>query len=331
MRNKTKAQMRKQIREEIRSNVSAGVRKESLMKEVLILTDYEWFIVNTNALWQLDKQRNGRMNQIRSAISEKIIAKSSYYPEIQKRRLQENKLKNNKEALKKHKKETAKIIKKALKEQGWLDKPLTKKEREQSWKSITEERDIKLERDIPYHSLDIAKAELEKKLREFLETQPIYMNWLKYIRGIDILTSAKLLRIVKDIERFATPSALWHYFGLHVVDGKAPKLTHGKQATYSPRNRALAYLIAQNQKMQRGPFRPYYDNYKERDSKNHSDYRKFYLDSRAMRYCAKMFLLEFWIASYQAKGLEPPTKPYSARYHPNEPFFEPLVPYPQPY
>jgi len=123
---------------------------------------------------------------------------------------------------------------------------------------------------------------------------------------MSILLSAKLLSIIGNIERFGVPSSLWHYAGLHVVNGKAPKRRRGQEATWNPKLKSLAWLIAKGQVMSRGPFRKYYDEYKRRDTLKHPDYRKFYLNTRAYRYCAKMFLLEFWIASYQALGLEPP-------------------------
>lgn len=296
--------VKKQLRREVRDELKRVGNPEELIPE-LTLDDKETFMLKTSQLWYLDKMTVALVNQTRSSIVEKLVKDSPLYPEILSMRRDQNE----------DKKETKKLEKKAMEEQGFTEEMVTK------------QRDQILAMDRSYHALDIAKNELKKDLEPYLEEQSIYVNWLKPIRGIDVLVSAKLLRLVGDIRRFKTPSSLWHYFGLHVVDGKAPKRKRGEQATWNPKAKSLGYLIAKGQVMSRGPFRkPYYDDYKEEDTEKHPDLRKFHLNSRALRYCAKMFLLEFWLASYRAKGLEPPSKPYSSRYHPNEDF-KPIVPY----
>lgn len=305
---------KKEIRKEIRRKLKDRSTDKDVIPQLKTMSEKDFFMLNTNNLWRLDKAKNGVMNATRSSIQESIIRDSTLYSEIQRRRKQENTIKE-KEKLSKAKKETAKLIKKALAEQGWTEAEVTKK------------RDEELEIDVVYHAFDIAKQILGGKLKVYLETLPIYTNWLEPLRGMSILLSSKLLRIVNDIERFEKPSSLWHYFGLHVDEnGKAPKMRHGQQCTWNPIARALTYQIAESLVKSNSPLREYYDNYKKRDTQNHPDYAKFYLDSRAKRYLAKMFLLEFWLASYRAKGLEPPSKPYSSRYHPDEPF-QPKFPY----
>lgn len=314
MRNEMKRQMRKEIREELRSTT------KGLVKELLPFTDAEWFMLSVNSLWYIDRQRTARVNQVRSAIVEKIVRESSLYSKILAMRRDQ----------KIDKKQTAKIIKKALEEQGWTEE------------MVTEERDRKLDMDMVYHAFDIAKAELAKKLEPYLETLPIYNNWLEDIDGISVLSASKLLRLVGDITRFSKPSSLWHYAGLHVVNDKAPKPVHGKPVTWNPKLRALLLGIMGDNFIKQGNiYRQVYDKRTAKTKRVHPEWwhlspngTKLTTPNKhpkhghkdAVRVMIKRFLLEFWIASYQAKGLQPPRKPYSAKFHPNEEF-QPLVPY----
>ncbi|GAG16560.1 unnamed protein product, partial [marine sediment metagenome] len=60
----------------------------------------------------------------------------------------------------------------------------------------------------------------------YVEQEPIY-KWLDNIKGISTLNSANLLQYFGYCEKAKHCSSLWKYAGLHVVDGKAPKLSKG--------------------------------------------------------------------------------------------------------
>lgn len=313
--------MRKEIREELNIRSDA---KGKLVKG-LRMSDEDFFILHANQLWYLDKMRMALVNQTRSAIVESIIKDSSFYSKIVQMRRNQTVNKKN----------TAKLIKKALAEQ--LKIPIKEVEGE-----ITTMRDNLLDQDKVYHAFDITKDELAKKLKPYLETQPIYINWLNQIKGIDVLSASKLLRLVGDITRFSTPSALWHYAGLHVVKGRAPKPKHGQAVTWNPKLRALLLgIMGENFIKQNNIYRKVYDNRASLTKRTkpqiwhlNPNGTKLTTPNKhpkhghkdAIRVMMKRFLLEFWIASYQAKGLQPPTQPYSSRFHPNQPF-KPIFPY----
>lgn len=65
--------------------------------------------------------------------------------------------------------------------------------------------------------------------------------------------------------------SLWHYLGLHVVDGRSPRKAKGKQADWNPRGRTAVLMpggIAEQIVRQRVPrYRDIYDQTKERLSK----------------------------------------------------------------
>jgi len=55
---------------------------------------------------------------------------------------------------------------------------------------------------------------IKKELENFLQTQPIYAEWLIHIGGIGPILAAGLIAWIRDSKRFATISKLWAYAGL---------------------------------------------------------------------------------------------------------------------
>lgn len=280
------------------------------------------FKQNVRNLKAIQETRTKIGNGIYGTLKESLIKDSPLYPKIMEMR-------RNKSV---DKKKTEGMIQKTIKEQG-----IDKKELDRLFKKAKKE-------DFYHKEISRILREGEKMLKRSLQQMPIYVNWLSQIRGMGVLTSAQLIAIVGDITRFDKPSSLTHYFGGHNdEEGRATRPRRGKEASWNPKAKALLFgVIGDNFIKQRAIFRKIYDKRTAKTKRMHPEWWHLNPDGTkakgknmhpkhgyrdGIRVMMKRFLLEFWIASYQAKGLQPPRKPYSARFHPNQPF-QPIFPYP---
>ena len=92
---------------------------------------------------------------------------------------------------------------------------------------------------------------------------PIY-SWLKSIKGISHLLSAQIISYI-DIKKFKQVSSLWHYCGMHVNNGIAPKRMKGSKIDWNPQMRMICYKISDSFIKQRTPkYRDIYDKEKKK-------------------------------------------------------------------
>lgn len=73
--------------------------------------------------------------------------------------------------------------------------------------------------------------------------------WLEQFPGLRGIHVATLVAIIDNPHRFPRPGArgdgvraLWHYCGLHVVDGRLPRRKKGQRSTWSPRLRRACLM-----------------------------------------------------------------------------------------
>jgi hypothetical protein len=185
------------------------------------------------------------------------------------------------------------------------------------------------------------EAEFKKLIEFFIEKEEIYQKWLISIKGISTLNTANLLQYFGYCEKAKHCSSLWKYAGLHVVNGKAPKLGmygKGKEVEtgldYNPKLRMLMYRIGDCFIKCRTPkYRDIYDQEKEKQFKlgNYDEksntmlnkdvegapQSKGHADNRARRRMVKEFLKDYYNNCLLIRGIEPEPS-YSARFHPNE-------------
>ncbi len=88
-------------------------------------------------------------------------------------------------------------------------------------------------------SLEDQEAEVVRDIGKMLSQMPIYTEYLSKVAGVDVKTAAGLIAHVGDIRRFQNISCYMAYFGLHTVDGKAPRKSKGKMANWDQDGRAL--------------------------------------------------------------------------------------------
>jgi hypothetical protein len=116
---------------------------------------------------------------------------------------------------------------------------------------------------------------LEKKaltnVKNLLKEWPIYNTWLKDQKGCGPTMSGVLLSEI-DIRRADTPSAIWSYCGLAVVDGHAQRRKKGEKCGYNPWLKSkVVKVLADCMIKAKSPWREFYDNYKNRKQNQRVD------------------------------------------------------------
>ena len=154
-----------------------------------------------------------------------------------------------------------------------------------------------------------AEGVFAKDIQHQSKEHPIY-PWLIDVRGIGPVLAGGLLALIGDIGRFDTVSKLWAYAGMHVIDGKAPKLERGKRANWNSTLRTLCWKLGESFVKAGGQYRELYDAYKKRDRAKHPEklnsgrksrkgkaiwmYTDGHIHARAKRYAVKILLSHLW-------------------------------------
>jgi hypothetical protein len=126
-----------------------------------------------------------------------------------------------------------------------------------------------------------------------LEPEPVYQHYLSKIEGIGPILGANVVALLYDPQRFRSVSALWHYAGYHVEEGRAPRLQKRKRVTWNPRLRVLGYKIGKSFVMCGGGYRSRYEEYKEEYRKKHPDLSRGHIDAMARRKTVKTVFSPF--------------------------------------
>jgi hypothetical protein len=142
-------------------------------------------------------------------------------------------------------------------------------------------------------------------MQEYVQSEPLYTGWLSKIRGLGPVLSSNLIHMLgycdgkypDGRERVPHVSSLWHYCGMHVVNGKAPKRQKGQKLDYNNRARVLVWKVVDSfLKQNTRPYRDIYDSEKQRQlelMKNGAPNAPVSLkhaELRARRKVAKIFL-----------------------------------------
>jgi hypothetical protein len=91
------------------------------------------------------------------------------------------------------------------------------------------------------------EKEFEHRMKKSVERAPSW-QWLKNQRGIGHILGAELLGEFGN-RRWPRVSSLWKYCGLHVVNGKAPRLRHGELAGFDPWASPTSTIAGHSQKV----------------------------------------------------------------------------------
>lgn len=188
--------------------------------------------------------------------------------------------------------------------------------------------------------LERVEEGLEKDLKQILKEHPVYMSFLRHIRGVGPLLSIRLLALPLDINK--NISSWWAYFGLvpfhyiakcenshslvfpkergtcpvcqakivsiEKVNG-APRRRKGLKGFWNRQARKIAYLLGEQfvKISERGYYGRAYRRFKERQPQ---DLQAIQRDARARRLAVKLFLSHLHECMRELNDLEP-IKPYA--------------------
>lgn len=196
-------------------------------------------------------------------------------------------------------------------------------------------------------SLKMIEKEIEREIQHRLDEEPIYVEWLRKVKGIGpclgggLITNISitfqprdslqgftevqrrnalktkegkfLVPVLRGIEAFPTVSKLWAYFGLDVRDGRAPRRKRGQKINWNPKMRVLAWKIGKSFVRVGGFYRDLYlkfkDEYLQREDLRRGKGWRGHVDAMARRKTVKLFLQHLWVLWRQMEGL-PITSPY---------------------
>jgi len=132
------------------------------------------------------------------------------------------------------------------------------------------------------------------RMEKMLNGMPIWREWMRQVKGIGPRLAAGFVSEIFDIGLFATVSKLWAYAGMHVVDGRAPRLTRGQQANWNQRLRRLLYNFTDCVIKTRGYYRREYDRCRAKEDELYPELSAPHRQMRARRRVAKLFLAHLW-------------------------------------
>jgi len=157
---------------------------------------------------------------------------------------------------------------------------------------------------------------LYKELEQRVSGHPLYVTYLRHIRGVGPATGAYLITVLNPA-KFETVSKMWKYTGLHVVDGKAPRRVAGKQVDWNPVARTMMWKLGENFRMVGGFYKYMYRKFYDESLEKHKDWTKAHHLNHARRVTVKLFLSHWYVVGRVLQGL-PVRKPYICEVRPHE-------------
>lgn len=164
-------------------------------------------------------------------------------------------------------------------------------------------------------SLKRLEVIIKKDVATLLKDVPIWTEFMEAIKGIGPCLAGSLVAGMVDIGRFNHISALWHYCGMHVVDGEAPRRKRGSKITWNPFLRMTLFKLTDSfikQNAEKSLYRRLYDEKKAYYQKKFPEpvkdgkktrYTKGHIHNMAKRYSGKIFLSHLWVAWRKLEGL----------------------------
>jgi hypothetical protein len=231
----------------------------------------------TGRFYEFQEIRLGTMNRLRNIVFRRIIG-------IDIRELQKKKKKTDEEKQWLNEFSDSNIISKL--NQLFSDGRLSESDRKYIDKMFVLLNDIK-EKEKGY----------EKLIKEFVEKEPIWTGFGKYVKGMGHLMTAMVLYYFGYCEKARYPSSLWKFSGFY-PDAKFVK---GETGGFNPKCRTTLWKLGDCFIKQRSPrYRPVYDTEKARQLKlmetksDNAPKRLGHADARARRKMMKKFLVDYY-------------------------------------
>lgn len=153
-----------------------------------------------------------------------------------------------------------------------------------------------------FSNVEKGEKEIKKVIDKELENHPVYVQWLKKIKGIGPAMAGGIIALIGNIDRFESVSKLWAYSGYAVINGTAQKRQKGVASNWNNKIRTHCYnLVDMFIKHRTETYRDIYDKEKERQLG--LGLKKGHAHNRAVRKVAKIFLQHYWVISRELAGL----------------------------
>jgi hypothetical protein len=175
--------------------------------------------------------------------------------------------------------------------------------------------------------LEVDEENVKAALYDAIKDHPLWTMYLSRIRGIGPVLAAYLI-FELDPRRFESVSKLWHYCGLHVVDGKAPRRAAGQKVDWNPFARTMAWRMSDSFRKVGGFYKMFYEMKLSECTQKHPDWTKKHCIAHAMRVTVKLFLSHYHEIGRAIYGF-PAVTPYSCIVKPHE-CIPPVVDYDNP-
>jgi len=150
-----------------------------------------------------------------------------------------------------------------------------------------------------------------EKMKNALQCNRTYIEFFSRLYGVAAISSSGILGMVGDPSRFRGLRSLWHYCGLHVVKGKAPRLRRGQAIDWNPQLKSLLLgNVANCLILKKSHYRGKFEQYKKEEIKKHNwktcescqyvykkskkDTRKGHINNRAKRKVVKNLIKDLW-------------------------------------
>ena len=144
----------------------------------------------------------------------------------------------------------------------------------------------------------------DKELVRLVKQHPLYAALPK---GFGAGNFAAVLGECGDIASYRNPSCLWMRMGLGVIDGERQHKTTDREDAirhgYTPRRRALAYVIGECLIKANSPVKSLYNEQKAK--KISEGWTKLHAHRHAKMYMVKRVLRDLWIVAQPRAALEP--------------------------
>lgn len=176
------------------------------------------------------------------------------------------------------------------------------------------------------------EEEFYKGIEFFVRQEPLWGIFLSKVKGIGPIMAGGLIAWFDDPAKASSPSSMWKYAGLAVIDGQPDRRRQGETLTHSPKLKVHMWKIGKQLLFAKGSYYRYYLDQKEFAATKHptltdvSEYNQkqktaYYkahpeewpdgkIHMYAYRKMIKLFLANMWEAWRESYGLETP-KPYA--------------------
>jgi len=187
--------------------------------------------------------------------------------------------------------------------------------------------------------LKLVEEGIARDIKKLLKEEPVYEEFLRHVKGVGAILSAKLLSLPLDATR--NVSAWWSFFGLvphyfAIICEKehkylapkvkpcpecgaqprdatfykeAPRKKKGYRAFWNPKARTLAFLLMRSFNMQKdGYYKEVINEYMLRQE--NQNLTQAHKRARALRYAVKLFISHFYQATCEIHS-QPYQMPYA--------------------